>query len=190
MADTPAAAAPSPGKGFNLARPGVREYLIIGGLALVIGYWYFSRQKKSAASQQASQGVGTAGTAAAQGNGQQPTYAIIQGGQSLPAQPTSGAFKQWQGDHQSSPQPAAAGTPNSGAGVPAALQNLTGMSLAQATQAIESAGWSVNSVNISGTNTGVNQPLYQQHTVTAAQPHTSGMAGQYSQNSVSLSVSP
>jgi hypothetical protein len=61
VADTPSS---SSSRGFNWKNPGAKEFLIIGGVALVAGYLYFRRQ---AASQQAAaqQAASTAAAPAA-----------------------------------------------------------------------------------------------------------------------------
>lgn len=57
MADTPAPS--SSRKGFNIGNPGMKEYLIVGGLALALGVWYLRRkQAAAAAAQQQSSSTG------------------------------------------------------------------------------------------------------------------------------------
>ena len=58
MADTPAPARSR--SGFSLTNPGPKEYLIIGAIALVLGYWYF--HKKAGAATTAAATTPAAGT--------------------------------------------------------------------------------------------------------------------------------
>lgn len=84
MADTPA---PAARRGFNLSNPGMREYVIVGVVALGLGLWYFKRQQAKAATAQTQQSVGT------------PVVLAGAGGGGVPF----GAFFAWLQNHQASP---------------------------------------------------------------------------------------
>jgi hypothetical protein len=88
MADTPP---PRSGKGFSLSNPGAKEYVIVGLIAVAVGYLYFRNK------------AATAATAAAT-----PTAAgtpVVLAGNSGGGVPF-GAFFAWIQNHQSSPAPA------------------------------------------------------------------------------------
>jgi hypothetical protein len=91
MADAPAA--PARKKGFSLSKPGTKEYLIIGGIALAAGLVYFWWKNKQAAAAGSS-----AGTGSPEGPASSPT------GLSL------AQLMLWIHDQQSSPAPSTATT--------------------------------------------------------------------------------
>jgi len=93
MAETrPEARPPAKRKGFDIAHPGMREYLIAGGVALAAGLLYFWWKNKQAAASTAA-----ANQAASTGSGTAPAAT------SSPTGLSSAQLLAWLSDHQSSP---------------------------------------------------------------------------------------
>jgi len=118
---------------FNVANPGAKEYLIVGGVALVGGYLWIRRSQKQA--QPAAQPA----TGQQQPAQAQPQTVIAQGN-GIPWQ----ALKAFLLDHQSSPAPAAgpAGPAGSNAPSPApvTVPNVLGKTLPNASSTLANAG--------------------------------------------------
>src|SRR5580658_2134246 len=112
-----AATSDSSSKGFSLTKPGAKEYLIIGGVALAAGLLYFWWKNKQAA----------ASTAADTGTGS---------GQSTPTGLSTGQLWSWISDHNSSTTTTST-TPAGTATVP----TVTGKRGEDAKDAITAAGF-------------------------------------------------
>ena len=155
MADTPAPqAAPSRagGPAFNLRNPGAKEYLIVGIIALALGYWYFKKKQSStSASQQA------ASTAA------QPTTTTTTSTGQLSGTGGGMPFQSWlnnQAGSATTGTSSTTGTTSTGTSsstgtttttTPSAsnVQSLVGLPLSQATSLLSAAGIG-NTVYLSG----------------------------------------
>jgi hypothetical protein len=88
MADTAAAA---PSKGFNLSKPNAKTYMIVGGVAIVLGGLYLWWRKKQEAAAAAS-------TDSSTGSGNTVYYPS-------PTGLSASQLLAWISDHQSSPAP-------------------------------------------------------------------------------------
>jgi hypothetical protein len=111
-------------KGFSLTKPGAKEYLIIGGVALAAGLLYFWwKNKQAAASTAADTGTGTGS------------------GPSTPTGLSTGQLWSWISDHNSSTTTTSTTPPTTTAAGTATVPTVTGKRGEDAKDAITAAGF-------------------------------------------------
>jgi beta-lactam-binding protein with PASTA domain len=117
--------APASGKGFNLGKPGLKEYLIVGGIALGGAVLYFWWKNK---------------TSAASANDTGSTANDSANAPSTPTGLSTGQFLSWIQDHTSSTTTTTAPTTGTAAGGKVAVPPLVGSRAETAVDALDSKG--------------------------------------------------
>jgi hypothetical protein len=117
-------APPASGKGFSLSRPGLKEYLIVGGIALggAVLYFWWKNKTSSAATPAAS------------------TDSADSGSPSTATGLSTGQFLAWIQDHSSSTTTTTAPTTGTAAGGKVAVPPLVGSRAETAVDALDSKG--------------------------------------------------